>query len=255
METKPYLFTYIIAYKHRADRIHNLKRVLEWLIGFTGIEIIIVEQDKAPKLHTFSLRGVKHIYTESNLPFNKSWAFNVGLKYSTTNTIVFGDCDIVMDAQEFITGLKALQNFDCVSPYNKVIDLNQNEIHMTIDQMKNVIRPGRGETDIQKICLCGGIIMFRKEAIIAIGGWCERFIGWGAEDDYESFKAKMFLNCTELSANCYHLWHDRGIPDQKWYNRNLQLYNNLLQMGKEDVSKLIATTSPKNGMKNSFCDK
>ena len=255
METKPYLFTYIIAYKHRADRIHNLKRVLEWLIGFTGIEIIIIEQDRSPKLHTFSLRGVKHIYTKSDLPFNKAWAFNVGLKYSTTGTIVFGDCDIIMDAQEFINGLKSLQNFECVSPYNRVIDLNQNEIHLTIDQMKGVVRPGRGETDIQKICLCGGIIMFRKDAIIKIGGWDQQFISWGGEDDYQSFKSKMFLTWTELPANCYHLWHDRGAPDQKWYNRNLQLLNKLISFSIEDTKKYIGTSMNKIGFKNSYCDK
>ena len=47
---RSHLFSFIIAYRHRNDRIHNLKRVLEWLQGFGGIEIIIIEQDKSPKV-------------------------------------------------------------------------------------------------------------------------------------------------------------------------------------------------------------
>ena len=42
-----YLFSFIIGYRHRQDRIQNLRRVIDWLSGFGGIEIIIVEQDKA----------------------------------------------------------------------------------------------------------------------------------------------------------------------------------------------------------------
>ena len=154
----PYLFTFIIAYKHRIDRLNNLKRVLEWILGYKGVEVIIVEQDRSKKLPTFSLTGFKYIFTKSELPFNKAWAFNVALKYATTDVIVFGDCDIVMHPNDMINGLNKLKEFECVSPYNKVIDLEQNELGISIEQMAAITRPGRGETDHQKICLCGGII-------------------------------------------------------------------------------------------------
>lgn len=246
----PYLFTLIIAYKHRNDRIHNLKRVLDWASGFGGIEIIIVEQDKNPKLHTFSFKGIKYIYTKSNLPFNKSHAFNVGLKHSTTQTIVFGDCDLIMDPQKMISGLKLLEQYECVSPYNRVIDLTPNEVNLSLEQMYQINRPGRGETDIQKICLSGGIIMYRKDAIVKIGGWCEDFIGWGGEDDFQSHKSKMFLNWHEQSGTCYHLWHDRSAPDPAPYQRNLQLLNKLVALTPQDMQKHINASIQKIGMKN-----
>lgn len=252
MVTSPYIFTFIIAYKHRIDRLANLKRVLDWVLGFQGVEIIIVEQDRSPKLPTFTTRGIKYVFTKSDLPFNKAWAFNVALKNSTTNIIVFGDCDLIMDPHEFIQGLNSLQNFECVSPYNKVIDLAPNEIGFDLNQLKGINRPGRGETDIQKICLSGGIIMYRKEAIYKIGGWSEDFIGWGGEDDYQSFKSKLLLNWTELPFRCYHLWHERGAPEQKWYNRNLQLLNKLVSLSVDDTKKLININLPKIGMKNKY---
>jgi len=250
---KPFLFSVIIAYKHRNDRIHNLRRVLDWLYGFGRIEIIIVEQDKKPKLPDFPIKGIKYIFTKSNTPFNKSHAFNVGLKYATTDVIVFGDCDLIMDPHKFIDGLKLLEQYECVSPYSRVIDLNPNEVNLTLEQMNMINRPGRGETDIQKICLSGGIIMYRKEAIYKIGGWEEQFIGWGAEDDFQSHKSKNLLSCYEqMSTTCYHLWHERGVPDQKWYQRNLQLLNKLIILPIDDLKKHIQASLPKIGMINKY---
>jgi hypothetical protein len=38
-------------------------------------------------------------------------------------------------------------------------------------------RPGRGETDHQKVPLCGGICIFRREAIDKIGGLLTASLG------------------------------------------------------------------------------
>ena len=248
---KSHLFTFIIAYKHRNDRIHNLRRVLDWVSGFGGVEIIIVEQDDAPRLPSFTIKGIKHIFTKSEMPFNKAWAFNVGLKYATTETIVFGDCDLIMDPHKMIEALKKLENYDCVSPYSRVIDLDPNEVNMNLDQMATINRPGRGETDIQKICLAGGIIMYRKEAIYKIGGFDQGFIGWGGEDDFQSHKSKIFLTWYEqMGTTCYHLWHERGAPDPLPYQRTLELLNRLMSLSKEDLQKHINISLPKIGKKN-----
>ena len=91
-----YSFTYIIAYKHSADRLQNLRRVLDWINGFANVEVIIVEQDKHSKIRHLNLKA-KHVFTRCDLPFNKSHAFNVGIKSSTSNLIVFGDSDLIMD--------------------------------------------------------------------------------------------------------------------------------------------------------------
>jgi predicted glycosyltransferase involved in capsule biosynthesis len=246
-------FSFIVAYKHRSDRLSNLKRVLEWVSGFGGVEVIIVEQDVTPKMPSFSFKGIKHIYTKSDMPFNKAWAFNVGLKYATSNNIVFGDCDLILDPQKIIDGLNNLQHFECVSPYSRVIDLEPNEVSYSLQQLAQINRPGRGETDIQKICLAGGIIMYRRDAIYKIGGWCEEFIGWGGEDDFQSHKSKMLLNChEEMGTTCYHLWHERGAPDPGPYQRNLQLLNKLVTLSVDELQRHCSNSLSKIGMLNKY---
>ena len=246
----PYLFTYIIGYRHNPERVNNLKRVLDWLNSFKGIEIIIVEQDKSQNLPNLTLSGFKYIFTKSHLPYNRSWAFNVGLKNSTTNAIVFGDSDLIMDRMEFINSLNMLNQYECVSPYNSVLDLEPNESLMPIESISGIRRAGRGENDNQKINLCGGIVIYRRDSIFKIGGWCERFFGWGGEDNYQEFKTKGLLSWYEKPGKCYHLWHKRLPPDPKFYNKTLEMLNKLMGMSMDDTKRLIHADMPKIGLKN-----
>jgi len=244
-------FSFIIAYRHSADRILNLRRVLDWVNGFSGSEVIIVEQDSHSKISHINLKA-KHIFTKSKGQFNKSWAFNVGLKYSSSNIVIFGDSDLIMNPDDFIKGLQMVENFDMVNPYKSVIDLTPAENNLPFEQIVNINRAGRGETDIQKVPLCGGICIFRRDAIEKILGWSEEFQGWGGEDDFQSLKVKHFLNWTELNAKCYHFYHQKVQPDMTFYQKNLSFLQNSAKMSKDEFWQLVQTTSQKNGLKNKY---
>jgi len=246
-----YTFTYVIGYRHKPDRLNNLKRVLDWINGFNGAEVLLIEQDKHSKISHLNLK-CKHIFLKSNMPYNKSWAFNVAVKRSLTNIIIFADSDLIMDPNQFIEGLRLLQQYEMVNPYTSVVDLTQQESGLSINDLLKINRPGRGETDHQKVPLCGGICMFRKDAIVKIGGFDELFIGWGAEDDYVSFKVKQLLTWTEAPYKCFHLYHERVQPDMKLYQRNLQLLKKLSSLSKEDTMKHVNSTIQRTGMKNKY---
>lgn len=246
------VFSYIIPYKHRMDRFNNLKKVVEWISRFSNVEIIIVEQDKSPKINTFPWRGVKYYFLENKGAFNKSWAMNYGLKMSTTNIVVFGDCDLIMDPNEFIKSINMINQFDMISPYDKVIDLEQNEVNLPLDEVIKIDRNYRGQFDIQKVPLCGGITIFRKDSIYNIGGWDQNFSGWGAEDDAMTVKVKTLLNWYENTSKCFHLWHVKEQPDMKLYQRNLQLLQKITDMSKDDIRKYSNMSMNKIGMKNLY---
>lgn len=243
--------TYIIAYQHKPDRLHNLKRVLEWLTPFGGMNVIIVEQDKKSKISELNLRA-KHIFIKSDLPFNKAWAFNVALKYCTTPIIVYGDSDLIMNPQAFLQAVQTLENYDFVNPYNSVIDLSPQESMMDLNSILQINRIGRGEAedDIQKVPICGGIIMFKKDKLYEIGGWNESFYGWGAEDDFESLKVKTFLKHITLPNKCFHFYHEKAKIDMKLYQRNLEILNHFNKCTKEQMQNHINMTLPKIGQIN-----
>ncbi len=246
-----YNFTFIIGYRHRLDRLMNLRRTLDWINGFSGAQVILVEQDKYSKIKSLNLK-CQHVFVRTNMPYNRSWAFNVGLKYAKTDIICCGDSDLIMDPQDFINGLQATQQYEMVSPYNSVLDLTPQESNMPIEQMIKIQRPGRGENDNQKINISGGIAIFKKEALIKIGGWSENFIGWGGEDDFQTIKVKNFCSWSELKAKVFHLYHEREQPDPRFYNRTLQFLQKANTMTKEELAKLINNEMPKMGMRNKY---
>jgi hypothetical protein len=165
---------------------------------------------------------------------------------------VFGDSDLIMDPNRFIDGLRLLDQYEMVNPYSSVLDLDANESNLQFEQMILIERPGRGENDHQKVPLCGGICMFKKETINKIGGWSEDFIGWGGEGGYQDHKTKNLLTHYESTGKCYHLWHHRGEPDKKWYPRNLDLLNKLVSLQGQELIKQINTSFPKIGLKNKY---
>jgi len=227
--------TYVIGYRHRMDRIINLRKVLEWLASFNNVDVIIVEQDKYSKISHLNLRAT-HVFIKSDKPYNRSWAFNVALKRNKNPVIIFGDCDIVMDPQELVNSINELNNFDVVSPYSSVLDLTPEETNYPFNMLPQIQRAGRGENDNQKINLCGGIVIFKAESIVKIGGWNEDFIGWGGEDDFQTIKVKKLgLTYKEMPYRCYHFWHNRDEADMSNYQRTMNL---LQQMSTLDASKL-----------------
>lgn len=240
-------FTYIIGYRHSRDRLQNLKRTLDWINGFAGVEVLLIEQDTHSKISELNLKA-KHIFTRSNMPYNRSWAFNVGIKRSNSNVIVFGDSDILMDPNKFIEGLRALDNYEMVSPYKVVVDLDQQESFKSLDDILKINKQSRTGINIS-----GGISMFRKDAIIKIAGFNEDFWSWGGEDDFQTVKVHNFLTWTELDGKCYHLYHEPAKPDMKWYKRNLEILNKTSGMNKDQLQKLINIQQPKIGSKNK-CD-
>jgi len=244
--------TYVIGYRHRNDRIINLRRVVEWLNQFQFVDIVIVEQDKFSKISYLNLKA-QHIFIKSDKPYNRSWAFNVALKRCKTPVIIFGDSDIIMDPQEFTNAVNQINNYDVVSPYSIVLDLNPDENNLPINMLPQIKRSGRGENDNQKINLCGGIVIFRTESALKLAGFCESFEGWGGEDDFQTYKVKKIgLSYYEMPYRCYHLWHQKEQIDMTNYQKTIQMLQQLVTLDENQLKSHINATINKIGSLNKY---
>ena len=246
-----YSFTFIIGYRHKNDRFTNLRKVLEWVNGFAGVDVIIVEQDSHSKIDHINL-DARHIFVKNDGHYNRSWAFNIGVKLSKSNIIVFSDSDLIMDPENFINSLKEIENYDMVSPYKSVLDLLPNEVNKSIDDLNKITRHGRGETDNQTINICGGMSIFRKDSIMRIGGWCEEFCSWGGEDDYLTILVKKLLKYKEMPYRCYHLYHSRDKMDMQQYQKNLNLLNKLGSISDDELFRFANNNRAKNSFINKY---
>lgn len=237
-------FTFVIGYRHTLEKFNNLKRTLDWINGFAGVDVIIVEQDTHSKISHLPLKA-RQIFLKSSKPYNKAWGFNVATKLSKSNVIVFSDLGVIMDPNQFIEGLKAIEQYEMVSPYKKQIELQQNESGLQLPDILNIDRFGREKSICESLCI------FRKDAIQRIGGWYEELIGNG-EDEFLSNKVKQFLNWTEFEQKGYQLFYNREIPNMALQQRNSQLLQQLNNLSKDDLIKSINISVSKNSMVNKY---
>jgi len=245
-------FTYVIGYRHSPDRIINLRRTIDWLSGFNNIDLVLIEQDKYSKISHLNLRA-KHLFLKTDKPYNRSWAFNVAIKRNNNPIIIFGDSDLVMDPHQFIESINQMDKYEVVSPYSTVLDLTPDESMLDINGMSQIKRPGRGEEDNQKINLCGGIVMFRADSIVKIGGFCEQFEGWGAEDNFQTMKVeKMGLTFKEMPYKAYHLWHQKSQVDMGLYQKSLSMLEQMDKLDRDKIQMHINATLPKIGFLNKY---
>lgn len=245
-------FTYIIPFKYTDDRLLTLEKVLKNIKDSKlNCETIIIEQGLESLLPTKNIiTDEKYIFINNPFPFNKSWALNVAWKQATTDIIVFGDADNLIDTKNILSSIEELNEYDFISPHIRLIDLNPEENSLEFNKIFEIDRPGRGELDHQKLPLCGAMTIFTKNALEKIGGWPEEFFGWGAEDDAMSIKVKHFLKWKENNNNCYHLFHQRVTPEMQWYHRNLQIYNNYANISPEKLMEYINSIKSLIGDKN-----
>lgn len=239
-------FTYIIVYRHRRDRLVGLKRVADWVNSFKNSHLIIVEQDKHPKIKYTNIQ-CEYIFTKSDRPFNKAWGFNIGLKYVNTDKVIFGDSDLITKSSNINESVELLDKYDMVSPYNKVIDLSKQESNLSYRNILKIDRNGR-----TGVPLCGGIVAFNKDSINKIAGWSEIFEGWGCEDDLQTLKVKRALNYKEINSTCYHLYHNKEKIDKRLYIENIKTLNRLKKLNDKELSNFMKKESNKIGKLNKY---
>lgn len=238
-------FSYIIPFRFRQDRIIPLRRVVDFISGFQGAEIIIVEQDTHSKISHLNLKAT-HIFIESEIPFNKSWAYNVGVKNSIAPVLVFADADFILNPNDLIESLKMLETYDCVIPTSNIVNLTPQESAADFNHIFSIKRPG------YKFSMTNGAVLFRREAIQKIGGWNEDFIGLSQENQFQDIKIKNLLNYKELDFTGYHLNHRQDPPDFTFAQRNNQIMDTYRQATTEVLNQHISQTSFKIGLKNKY---
>jgi len=240
-------FSYIICYRHQPERYQNLLKTIKYLRDNFNLELILVEQDTESKIPDPSLFD-QHIFTFSERPFNRSWAFNVGAVHSKTEKFYFGDCDLICPKDQMDKSVELLDTKGCVSPYSKVVDLQPHESHkVDLESWVKISRPGRGG-----INLTGGIVGFRKDQFGKIAGWCEDFEGWGGEDDFQTWKVKNWVTWEEIEGDVFHLYHTRPKIDQNFYRKNLGILQSLRQRNPQDIVNWINNSKQHIGNKNKY---
>ncbi|MGB5706476.1 MAG: galactosyltransferase-related protein [Arenicellales bacterium] len=244
-------------------RIENLYAVQAHLQqSFPSWEIIIIEQDKKSSLDLDRfLSAPRHLLVQNPGAFNKSWGINVGYRLSTEETLLITDADMLVSKQDLKRSTEAIhQGLDVVRPFRRLIDMTKQE---TSTYLESGTLPERPEADRgfdrnylgERICLAGGLFFIKRTFFETIGGFDERFSGWGGEDDAFSIKAEAMTSRSAIARHAFawHLWHPRTIPqDHSDYHDNTRLLSEYQHLDNAGIGKLIERVSEMKGLINKF---
>jgi predicted glycosyltransferase involved in capsule biosynthesis len=234
VSTKP-IASYIIPYRSQDGwRENNLIHIVRFLKDLIDLEIIIVEEGPAPISERIAGElEVTYQFIESHEGFNKSKAMNLGSKVAKSDTLIFGDADMLVPMDILCESIDACGNFaDAINPYQYLCEFNQDQTRgfyesLTIpDDEKFFVSKRQSQGEI--LCFCGGLFLIKKSVFEKLNGMDERFVGWGGEDD--AFSIKLFGEKVELLERSnqygYHLFHprDTGLRyEHKDYQNNVNL--------------------------------
>jgi predicted glycosyltransferase involved in capsule biosynthesis len=203
-------------------RQRNLYAVIKWLRGLylDRVQIIVAEQGSVKS----KIKHIdNHIFYKNTGLFHKSKILNDASFKSKSDKLIFADNDIILDEKCIKDMINALDTYEAVNPYDKVLDLSEECTNKFISNFEIVTTDSSYR---QSIVFAGGVFGMQKRAFNKIAGFDEGILGWGGEDDTISHKIHVLCNKIELISTCYHLYHDRnvnGMPFHEHYDENVNL--------------------------------
>jgi hypothetical protein len=246
--------SYIITYRAADDpaRRANLEAVLAWLKLQPLAEVIVVEQDAAPTLADLaSFPGLRSLFAYNPGPFNKSWGFNVGVRASKGSLLAFGDADVFSRALPAAVAA-ARSGSSVVRAFSRLVDLDEAQSDMLRADLSCLGDPSFGATAPDRTQsdefppLCGGLVLFQRQVLALLGGWDERFLGWGGEDDAMDIKVERAgLRGVMLKESPgFHLAHRRARRpgEDPGHRNNLALLRQLRAMPDEALRRMCEVT-------------
>lgn len=213
---------YIILHRDRSsnrDRTRNLWAVIQHIKLLSNIPILVIEQDSVCD-HILCKQlldnNINYIFLYNPGLFNRSWGYNCAVNLTRYSKLILADNDLILDQESLNKGLILLKDYDIVKPFQKVYDLNLIDTinYLTGDNFNPTLSQSRFSL------MAGGLLMIKRDAFITVGGYDERFEGWGGEDDEMSNQLLKYINNKTLTyynfdSETLHLYHDRSVYDSK----------------------------------------
>jgi hypothetical protein len=241
--------SYVLTYRGGADpaRAGNLAAVLDWLQTQDLAQVIVVEQDRAPTLpERIGPAVVVHAFHDG--PFNKGWGLNVGARRSTQPLLAFGDADTVCHGLRQAVGVAAA-GVPVVRPFTGIVDLDEATSAAIRARPAEIAGLAAGTRAADRLAqgehspLCGGVFLIHRAHFVLLGGWDERFLGWGGDDDAMTIKIRRAAMRTHVmpSTDGFHLHHARATPaapGDPLYRGNLDLLEQLRTLSEPELKRL-----------------
>jgi hypothetical protein len=178
--------------------------------------------------YTRSMPGIEIcIGKVSGNPFSRSKAINCAARQATRNKFIIADCDIVYDPNLVLESISYLSDYQWVIPFSRILRLPEDASQLVLAQTPGwPISTELGNRDENSAYYFGGLNVLQRNAFEAVGGYDERFIGWGGEDEAFAYALDTLIGThVRLDGEMVHFWHPFVGPEgNPHYETNYALY-------------------------------
>jgi predicted glycosyltransferase involved in capsule biosynthesis len=229
------------------DREFNLKTTLKFLkSNFVVSDIVVIVDEKIHSRENYPKwieEYAKVILVENDDEFKKSYSYNVGANSTNGDVLCFWDVDVLIEAVCISTSYDSIsvwKTHDHVYPYDGTfVDVKKNYFcefldNYDFDKLKNELQSFdlgyfNGNVHVISTNSPGGCNLISREAFNRIGGYDERFVGWGFEDtDFRDRSMKINRVKYQSDNVLWHLEHtthnDQDRSKQPHYLNNMNTY-------------------------------
>lgn len=259
-----------LRYDHE-DRIKNLQTIINYYSSnFPRSKFIFIEDDKEHNKNFDNIVWPKKrstfFFIKNNSYYYRTRALNYGIKKANTPIVVSLDTDCIVPVNSINKCVHDLLNESTIAwPYNgyfidtsarlhdafKDSNYNYEELFNQLPDINN-LNLGQVGQDFSVRCTntvykgLGGIVMFNRERFLEIGGYNEKFICWGAEDDELFCRCKILehklFRDEDINSICFHLAHRNATRHHHpHYESNFAEVKLVEGMGKDELQKYIKT--------------
>jgi N-terminal domain of galactosyltransferase len=206
---EPPLVSFIIGHRGTARVPHLLATVATIAAQVeVAVDCLVVEQAARPEVAHLLPAWVRHLHTPlpyPEMPYSRSWAFNVGARQVRGRYLVFHDNDVGVPTR-YAAELVALfrRGFEAARLQRFVFYLRE-------DHTRQVFATSRFTADrpperVVQNCQ-GHTLAVERDAYFAVGGHDEAFLGWGGEDNemFDRLRTRKLHDCAYLPF--VHLYH------------------------------------------------
>jgi predicted glycosyltransferase involved in capsule biosynthesis len=175
----------------------------------------------------------------NELPFPKAKTINKAVETSTGEILIIADADILIDPLLLRQAVKELETHTWVIPFQRVLNITKESTQELLKVKPQWPLPLKVETRTRQFMGNGGINVVNRKHFEMVGGFDERFVGWGGEDDAFAYSLNHLCgHAKRLDAPVYHLWHERHNTGNYEANVNyLKPYLNGVDSIKEEIKK------------------
>lgn len=150
-------------------------------------------------------------------PWSRSAACNQGAKDAGPWDIcIFADADTIPEKSAVMEAVdRVTRNGGSLRPHTNLWMLNPG-------QTKIVVKQGIGARPkkIRFKNMGGGLLVVSRSAYEKVGGFDERFVGWGHEDSALTTRLVVEASWDQVEGSAWHLWHPRDDTDTPERRRN-----------------------------------